>query len=140
MEVMCLSDKNEFPDDRVLARHLGQRKELWDVFMQFLTGYDPDLLPEWRYYTDGKSWLCKVTRKKKTLCWVSVYPELFKVAFCFTDKARDLLLESGLSPEHRDRFLNGKYCGKLKSIVVEMTGSQALDQVRILLDVKKKLK
>ena len=25
------------------------------------------LVEEWRYYQDGKSWLCKITHKKKTI-------------------------------------------------------------------------
>lgn len=31
------------------------------------------LSSEWRYYNDGKSWLCKVTHKKKTIVWISLW-------------------------------------------------------------------
>lgn len=29
--------------------------------------------PEWRYYKDGKSWLCKITQKNKTIVWISLW-------------------------------------------------------------------
>ncbi|PKP08994.1 MAG: hypothetical protein CVU09_13085 [Bacteroidetes bacterium HGW-Bacteroidetes-4] len=36
---------------------------------------------QWRYYNDGKAWLCKVSYKKKTVFWLSVWEAYFKVAF-----------------------------------------------------------
>jgi hypothetical protein len=30
------------------------------------------LIIEWDYYKDGKSWLCKIINKKKTICWLSI--------------------------------------------------------------------
>jgi hypothetical protein len=36
---------------------------------------------QWRYYNDGKAWLCKVSYKKKTVFWLSVWEACFKVAF-----------------------------------------------------------
>ncbi len=140
MADMCLSNKDEFPEDAVMARHLGKRKKYWDDFLAFIAEFDPDIAPEWRYYNDGKSWLCKVARKKKTLAWVSVYPGLFKVAFYFTDKAAELLSGSKLDKKYLDQFREGRYIGKLRAVVVEVTSKKALEQAKILLDVKKKAK
>lgn len=36
------------------------------------------LSPEWRYYNDGKSWLCKMLSKKKNLFWLSIWEGCFR--------------------------------------------------------------
>ena len=41
---------------------------------------------EWRYYNDGKAWLCKVVNKKKTVFWLSIWEHYFKTSFYFTEK------------------------------------------------------
>ena len=74
MEKPCLNDKSEYPDDEVLSRYLGEVKNTWDAFLGFIKESHPLYLAEWRYYNDGKSWLYKITKKKKTICWVAVYP------------------------------------------------------------------
>ena len=57
MERPCTNDKDEFPDDEVLSRYLGEVKTVWDSFMDFLNQKHPSFTGEWRYYNDGKSWL-----------------------------------------------------------------------------------
>ena len=44
-----------------------------------------------------KAWLYKVTKKKKTICWVSIYDNKFKTGFYFSDKAEDLITNSKLN-------------------------------------------
>ena len=56
-----------YPDDEVLSRCLGDAKETWNAFGDLLTDSHPEFLREWRYYKDGSSWLCKVTKKKKKM-------------------------------------------------------------------------
>ena len=72
MEELCLNDKTEYPSDKVLKRYLGDAKDAWDAFIEFLEGSYSDYSREWRYYNDGKSWLYKITKKSKTICWVGL--------------------------------------------------------------------
>jgi hypothetical protein len=65
MEKPCLKDKNEYPNDEVLSRYLGEVKDVWDSFIDFLKEDYPEFSTEWRYYNDGKNWLFKITKKKK---------------------------------------------------------------------------
>lgn len=139
MEEPCLKDKYEFPDDEVLDRYLGDVKSTWDSFIKLLKE-DPLISTEWRYYNDGKSWLFKVTKKKKTICWVSVYQNHFKTTFYFTDKAEDLLKSSKLKQEYIDQFINGKNYGKIKGVTVEIKGLSDLEMTKILMAIKAKIK
>lgn len=136
----CLNNKDEYPNDAVLSLNLGQAKIAWDAFMDMLGNEFPQINYEWRYYNDGKSWLFKVTKKKKTVCWVGVYDKLFKTTFYFTDKAADLLENSKLTVKYKDQFKNGKYYGKLKAISVEVKKPSDLEMTRILIGVKEKMK
>jgi hypothetical protein len=140
MEKPCLNDQNEFPNDEVLSRYLGKVKTTWDLFTNFLSENYPSFSGEWRYYRDGKSWLYKLTKKKKTICWASVYPNKFKTTFYFPDKAEDLIATSNLGKVYIDQFINGKKYGKIRGITVEIQKSTDLKPTKTLIEIKEQLK
>jgi hypothetical protein len=47
---------------------------------------DYNLQPQWRYYNDGKAWLCKVVYKNKTVFWLSIWEGFFKTSFFFRER------------------------------------------------------
>ena len=140
MQKPILIDQNEFPEDDVLSRYLGENKNNWDSFINILKEEYPLFSTEWRYYKDGKSWLFKVTKKKKTICWVSVYENLFKTTFYFTEKVIELLRDSQLQKEYLDQFINGKMYGKIKGITVDVRKASDLETTKILIGIKEKMK
>ncbi|MBN1154392.1 DUF3788 family protein [candidate division KSB1 bacterium] len=140
MEKPCLNDESVYPDDYVLSRHLGEVKSIWDSFIKFINKNYPSYTGEWRYYRDGKSWLYKMTNKKKTICWISVYENKFKTTFYFPDKAEDLISGSNLAREYIDQFIHGKRYGKIRGITVDITTSSDLEAVKTLIEIKEQLK
>jgi hypothetical protein len=140
MEKPCLNDKDEYPDDKVLSRHLGKVKETWDSFIDLINESYPTFSGEWRYYKDGKSWLYKITKKKKTICWVSVYRNQFKTGFYFSDKAEELIKASKLRKQYIDQFINGKRYGKIRGITVTIKKSVDLNSTKKLIEIKEQLK
>ena len=140
MEKPCLNDQNEFPNDEVLSRYLGKVKNTWDLFTNFLSENHPSFSGEWRYYRDGKSWLYKLTKKKKTICWVSVYPDKFKTTFYFPDKAEELIKASELKKEYIGQFINGKKYGKIRGVTVEIKKLTDLNATKTLIEIKEQLK
>jgi len=68
-----LNDKNEYPNDDVLVRYLGKTKAIWDAFVVEISSTFRSMSFEWKFYNDGKSWLCKLVHKKKTMCWISIW-------------------------------------------------------------------
>lgn len=64
-----LRDKDEFPDEAVLKAVLGRGYAAYLALIELLL--EQGISHEWRYYNDGKAWLCKTTRKKKTIVWMS---------------------------------------------------------------------
>jgi hypothetical protein len=140
MEKPCLNDKNEYPNDEVLSRYLGKVKNAWDSFVVFINESHPSFSGEWRYYNDGKSWLYKISKKKKTICWVSVYPNMFRTGFYFADKAEDLIKMSKLKKEYIEQFIHGKKYGKIRGITVEVKKSTDLNATKALIEIKEQVK
>jgi len=135
-----LNDENEYPDDAVLSRHLGGVKNAWDSFIAYVKECHPSFSTEWRYYKDGKSWLCKITQKKKTVCWVSVWDRLFKTTFYFPDRAEELIAGSELTKEYIDQFVNGKKYGKIRGVTVAIKKLADLKATKILIGIKEQVK
>ena len=140
MDKPCLNDKEEFPDDEVLSRHLGKVKTVWDTFMDFLEESYPSFTGQWRYYNDGKSWLFKLTKKKKTISWISVWDNMFKTTFYFPDKAEELIVNSKLKKEYKDQFVNGKRYGNTRELTVKIKKPADLATTKKLIEIKEQLK
>lgn len=135
-----LNDQNEYPSDEVLARHLGKAKPAWDAFAAAVPERFPDASLEWRYYNDGKAWLCKLTRKKKTVCWISVWDGYFKTAFYFTSKSDKDIEELPIPPDVKDSYREHPSIGKLKPLVIEVKSKKALEPVFVVANYKSGLK
>lgn len=140
MERPCLNNQNEFPDDSILLRYLGNVKSVWDEFAALLKQDYPSITGEWRFYNDGQSWLFKVTRKQGTVCWVSIWDGFFKTTFYFGDKASDLIAASALDQTYKTQFTDGQHYGKIRGVTVEVKTLTDLEAVRELIAVKLKVK
>ena len=140
MEVPCLKDKNEYPDEKVLRRHLGDAKDAWDGFIAFLEGNYPSHSGEWRYYNDGKSWLYKITKKTKTICWVSVYRVRFTTTFNFPDRSEGLIANSTLRKKYIEQFVNGRRFGKTRGLTVDIRKVADLSTTKKLIAIKEDFK
>lgn len=140
MDRPCLNNPNEFPDAAVLARYLGGAKSAWDAFMAMLKDDYPQIAAEWRYYNDGKSWLCKVTRKTATVCWVAVRDKFFTAAFYLNAKAEPLVRESSLAEALKDGFLHPDKESKFRAIRVEVRKKSDLHAIKELIEIKLKAK
>jgi hypothetical protein len=140
MEKPCLNDSEAHPDDEVLGCCLGEVKNTWDSFLALLAESHPLFSAEWRYYRDGKSWLYKVTKKKKTVCWVSVWAGAFKVTFYFPDRAEELVVASKLKKAYVGQFLHGERYGKIRGVTVTVGKPTDLNTIKKLIEIKERLK
>lgn len=140
MEEKILSDKNQFPTVEIIYSHIGKSKELWESIFNYIHTEHPDFLEQWRYYLDGKSWLMKVTRKSKTIFWLSIIPGSFRITFYFGDKAEQLIMKSNISDAMKDEFKKGKKYGKIRGLSLTMNKKQNMQFAKELISIKLKLK
>jgi len=136
MEKAILSDKDQFPSDEIVFSHIGKNAALWRKFFTHLGAKHPDIETSWRYYNDGKSWLMKAVRKKKTVFWLSLFEDSFRTTFYFTAKAGEAIGTSGLSEALKARFADPANGGKLKNLTVVHRGGRDLEDAMILVGLK----
>lgn len=80
----------------------------------------------------------KVTRKKKTIFWLSVFQKDFKITFYFGDKAEPAIMDSKLSDKLKDEFVNGKRYGKIRGLTLKMNTKKNLKYAEELISIKLK--
>lgn len=134
-----LNDPDVYPSDSVLSKPLGRSKPAWNAFMLLLKNDYPQMSADWRYYEDGKTWLCKVTQKADTIFWVSAWDKFFKISFYFTIKAETAISASGLSAELKYAFLHPKGKCLLRSVITEVRKKTDLRPIRELIEIKLKM-
>ena len=136
MHTPVLTDPKQYPDDDVVFSHLGRKRALWEALFEHIRTAHSDLERRWRYYNDGKSWLMNVSRKKKTVFWLSVVSGTFRITAYFTDKATDAILASELSDGLKKQFTGGRSYGKLRGITITFTKKGDVKDAKALIALK----
>jgi len=133
MERQLLKDPEAFPNAEVLEAELGRLYAVLRALMQTIEAEDFGLEPEWRFYRDGKAWLCKVALKKKTVAWLSVWSNCIKLAFYFTEKSGKGIPDLDIQDAHKEQYRTREPVGKLRPLVVELrTKGQLRDAYTLL--------
>jgi hypothetical protein len=131
-----LNDPDEPPDDQLLSRHLGSAKAAWDEYVINVPAVVDGAEMSWRYYLDGKAWLCKVARKGRTICWISVWPDAFKATFYFGEKADADIQQLDIDVSLRQAFASSTRVGKLRPLQVEIRDGTHLADLYTLMRYK----
>jgi beta-galactosidase GanA len=139
MDKPLLNDKLEYPDDTVLGRYLGKTKPIWDEFVSRLSSNFAVMSLEWKFYNDGKAWLCKLVHKKKTVCWISVWDQYFKTAFYFTEKYDKEIDALNIASTYKESYKTNKSYGKLKPLIIDAKTRKSLDSIYELIQFKSKI-
>jgi hypothetical protein len=138
---MQLRDPEVFPSEMELKRVLGD--SVYSVlasFLETITGTEYGMDIEWRYYNDGKAWLGKITHKKKTILWLSVWDLLFKTSFYFTEKHLEAIAALDISEQKKEEFAAMKPTGKLIPMTFEISEKKQLEELLTVVRFKKSLK
>jgi len=137
---MLLRDKDTEPTALVIEDALGPA--LFGVYQQFWHTSSEifQLEATWKYYNDGKAWLCRISSGKKTICWLSVFPQMFQLSFFFTEKNRHELMQLEIDPTIKQQFQKAKPIGKLIPLVIAVGQGEQLKDVEVIITFKKQLK
>ncbi len=135
-----LRDPEVTPTEKLLQEVLGRSFGAYTELTSRYTENEYDLQPQWRYYNDGKAWLCKVAYKSKTVFWLSVWDGFFKTSFFFRDRDCPAILELDIDNSYKNQIETSKTFGKLHPIVLEINNSDHLGDLEKLIKYKKRLK
>lgn len=136
METQLLKDPDISPTAEVLEMALAG---VYPVLRDLLDRVESEayqMKPEWRYYKDGKAWLCKISYKKKTVVWLSVWAGYFKLGFYFTEKTGGGIPDLQIDESYKKDYLNHKAIGKLKPLVINTKSKSQLGDIATLLSYK----
>lgn len=135
-----LNDPNIIPVNEVLLKELGKSFKAYEKFISLITNKDYCIVPEWRYYNDGKAWLCKNVFKKKTVFWLSVWDSHFKVSFYFTEKNCQGIDELEIDERIKEEFGKAKSIGKLIPLTLIIEDENQVEDALKIIQYKKSLK
>ena len=131
--VLC--DPAIFPSEEVISLHLGKAKPAFVLLFDFNHANFPDFVERWKYYNDGKSWLMNVSRKKKTLFWLSLKEGAFRTTFYLNSKAAQRVPAIKIPAELKKRFEETE--GKaFRGITVLIQKKKDVDAYKELLALK----
>ena len=140
MDNILLTDKEIFPDQKVIKKELGEIYSVYEKLLETITNSEYSLNPEWRYYDDGKSWLCKVTYKKKTVMWISLWEKYIKATFYFSEKNGLGINDLKISKKMKTSFFETRNIGKLKPLIISIGTENQINDVLEIIKYKKTLK
>jgi len=129
-----LSDENIFPDEHVLQRVLGDSYTAYTYLLALFVRLE--MTHEWRYYRDGKAWLCKVQKKKRTIVWMSAWKGYMQATIYFPGRLLDGLYSLDLSEETKQRFRSTKNVGQSKPAMFEIRGKSIPQDLETVIQYK----
>lgn len=135
MDKPILSNPDVYPTEEVISFSLGRTMAAYKSMMEFNHTHHPDFVERWKYYNDGKSWLFNVSRKKKTLFWLSILKGSFRTTFYMGPKAEDSIVRSSIPEDLKRQYLSGAE-RKIRGITLIIKTKKDLDTYRELLDLK----
>ncbi len=133
-----LKDEAIYPDESVLQSVLG---DSYPAYVELLKLYDSNQMePIWRYYHDGKAWLCKVQKKKKTIVWMSAWKGYMQATIYMPEKFLDQVYSLEISEAFKDKFRQSRSMGKSRACIFEIRGSEVIEDFKKVMQLKTILK
>lgn len=129
-----LRDESIYPDEQVLKNILG---ESYPAYLDLLSLFDNnDMNYEWRYYHDGKAWLCKVQKRKKTIVWMSAWKGFMQATIYIPEKYVDAIYTLNISEERKEKIRQTKNTGKSKPCIFEIRNKKVLEEFNKIMQYK----
>lgn len=113
-----LRDESVYPDDAVLKKVLGDSFAAYQALLELFKKHG--LVYEWRYYKDGKAWLCKVQKKTRTIVWMSAWKGFMQATVYIPGKHLDALYALDMADSVKARIEATKNVGKSKPCIFEV--------------------
>lgn len=129
-----LRDPSVCPDAPVLKRILGDSYGAYEALLKLYA--DMGVECTWRYYHDGKAWLCKVQKKKKTIVWMSAWRGYMQATIYIHEKYAEALKGIEVREETQQRNFSVKKVGKSIPCTFEIRGLDVLEDVEKMLRFK----
>lgn len=119
-----LTDEKTYPDEAVLKAILGKSYTAYTLLIELFNSHE--MVHEWRYYRDGKAWLCKVQKKKRTIVWMSAWKGYMKATVYIPQKYLRQIYKLDISGKSKDKIRLTKNVGKSKPCIFEIINKKVI--------------
>ena len=137
METQLLREPEIFPSKEILKNALGKVYDVLEELEAILTQDKYTITLDWHYYKDSKSWLCKVSHKKKTVFWLSVWDGFFQTSFFFLERHLEGIAALQIK---ENSFKMEKEWGKMIPLIFKIYKYDQLEDLFKVVEFKKKSK
>ena len=129
-----LTDENTCPDEIVLKKVLGKSYNSYlDLIKLFINN---GMVCEWKYYKDGKAWLCKVQIKKRTIVWMSAWKGYMQATIYFPERHIEDIYQLHIRDETKARIKKTKNVGKSKPCIFEIRNKEIIKDFNEVMQFK----
>lgn len=136
MSASAFGDKNQMPDEEILASVLGETKTFLDQICHFIESETGQLTPEWKHYGQKAGWTLKLISKKRNLLFVLPESGYFLVGFVFGDRAVEAVLKSQLPETIKNELVNARKYAEGRGIRLEIKDDSQMESVLQLIRIK----
>ena len=136
MKNEILANKSVEPTEDMIFSIIGEKKLVWKQTMSYLYDNYTDISEIWKYYNDGKSWLFRTLKKKKTIFWINILDDTFRIAFYFADRLEPIILNSELSESLKTEYKGAKRFNKSRCIYIDIQDTGDFQEIKKLIDLK----
>lgn len=140
MSRTLFNDPMHKPDENLVFSVIGEKKAYWIELLSHFQNTIPEFSTQWNYYNDGKSWLFKATSRKKTVFWLSMIENTFRISFYIAEKAEDMILNSGLPDSVKEEYRNARRFNIGRSITINVNSESDVNIIKQLAEIKCKIK
>lgn len=129
-----LGNPDVYPDEEILRGVLGTS---WGAYEALLDLFGKNgMTHEWRYYFDGKAWLCKVQHKKRTIVWMSAWRGFMQATIYFPGKYADDVYGLELGAATMRKIRETKHTGTSKPCIFEIRDESILEDFSRVMQFK----
>ena len=123
-----LRDEGLYPGEKVLRGVLGGSYDAYSLLLELFA--KNELTHEWRYYRDGKAWLCKVQKKKRTIIRMSAWKGHMQAMMYFPEKHAAKVYELDIGEEAKNKIRGTNDVGKSKPYIFEVRNTKVLGTMK----------
>ena len=131
-------DETIYPDEERLKSVLG---DSYPAFCDLIKLFDDNKLThKWRYYHDGKAWLCKVQKKNKTIVWMSAWKGFMQATIYVPKKYAERIYALDISEARKEEIRQTRKVGKSTPCIFKVHSSEVLADLDQVMQFKMALK
>ena len=136
MSEIAFNDKDEKPDDHLLAEKLGARFKYWVEIKKHIKEEYGSTTEEWKFYGKKYGWQLKTLLKKRNLFFLIPGESYYKIVFIFGDKAVKEIEKSDISDKMKNDVISAKKYAEGRGLSIEVKNRKCISDIKTLINIK----